>query len=382
MRAILASVVLSACCLSSRVHAQDTPVHAQETHDTIATPAFDAAAVVLVGAAYASPTSAELQRVVGELLEREGVVPTFQRAEHFDPQSLLAEPDGDTRVRVFITLPSRDLARLYIRGPHGQRFLLRELTLRNGLDELGRESIAHVIATSTHALLHSTAGIDRAAVRADLSRQGVVEPTVATVATVATDTSSRDQATHASSRPTSIGVELGLRDVVGWSGKALGPRWGAGLELGVRESFSDALSFRQRLVFEHSAQQSLDLPELLAFVGASAVRIGQDVALSAGVHRASIGVAAGVDVLRLTPKRARDRSWALAKPYTEILPMLRGELRYDLALSSVFAALSVFVDVTLSELRLQVRDGAQLRNVAHVPQVMPGIALSLGWRSD
>lgn len=336
----------------------------------------DAAEIVLVGAADAT----DLQRVVNELLTREGVDAVFQRAARFSPEALLAAPDRDRRVRVFITLPTPQLARLYMRGPYGQRFLLRELTLRNGIDELGRESIAHVAATSTHALLHSSIGIDRDAVRADLDRQGVEASSAPSAVTVVEQPADRD--TQPTDSPLSFGVYLGLRDSVRWTGSDLGVRWGAGAELGLSEQGSPQWMFRQRLVLEHAVAQSLDVPELLAYVRGSALRLGQDVALVSGVHRGVLGAAAGIDVLRITPQRAGDPSWSLTKAYTEVVPMMRVELRYELVLPWVFAALAIYGDVALRQLRLSVRDGTQERSVAQAPWLSPGLALSLGWHSD
>lgn len=364
MRRLLLGVLIGACVLS--LHGL---VHGQAAEE-------DAAEIVLVGAA----DSTDLQRVVNELLTREGVGAVFQRAERFSPEALLAAPDRDRRVRVFITLPTSQLARLYMRGPYGQRFLLRELTLRNGIDELGRESIAHVAATSTHALLHSSVGIDRDAVRADLDRQGV-DASSATGAVTVTEPAAVN-ATQATDSPLAFGIYVGLRDAVRWTGSDLGVRWGAGGELGLSEQGSPHWMFRQRLVLEHAVAQSLDVVELLSYVRGTALRLGQDVALVSGVHRGVLGVAAGVDVLRITPQRAGDPSWSLTKAYTDVVPVVRAELRYELALPWVFAALSVHADAALRSLRLSVRDGMQERAVAQVPWLSPGLALSLGWHSD
>ncbi len=338
--------------------------------------AGDAAEIVLVGA---DDADAQLQAVVSELLSREGVTAVFQHAERFVPEALLAAPDTDRRVRVFITLPSPELARLYLRGPYGRRFLLRDLTLRNGVDELGRESIAHVVATSTHALLHSTAGIDRDAVRADLDRQGVATDSNGEALLPPQD---QEVPIGVDAPGTTIGFSLGLRDIVRWSGSELGARWGAGVELGISEQASPAWLFRQRLVFEHAVSQSLQVPELLSYVRGSALRVGQDVALVSGAHRAVFGLLAGVDILRITPQRAGDPSWSLSGPYTEVVPTLRAELRYELLFRWLFAALSVSGDVALRSVRFRVRDGATERTVAQAAWLSPGLALTLGVRTS
>jgi hypothetical protein len=79
----------------------------------------DRAEIVLVGEACSEPL---LRLVLRELLERDGVSPRFTLAASFVAESLLAAPDADGGVRVFVTLPDQELARLYLRGPFGRRF--------------------------------------------------------------------------------------------------------------------------------------------------------------------------------------------------------------------------------------------------------------------
>ena len=123
------------------------------------------ALVVLVGEAAKSD---KLTAVLSELLERERVALEFERKSRFRPSALLASSGGDSRVWVFISSTKR-VAKLYFRGPFGNRFLLRKLELQNGLDEVGRELIAQVVETSILTLLRSEAGLSREQMKAGIS---------------------------------------------------------------------------------------------------------------------------------------------------------------------------------------------------------------------
>ena len=111
------------------------------------------ALVVLIGNA---GTSEGLRSVLSELLERQGVAVEYEERAHFSPSALLSE-SRDTRVWVFVSQSGSRVAKLYFRGPSGARFLLRQLELKNGLDEVGRELIGQVVETSTVALSGVTA---------------------------------------------------------------------------------------------------------------------------------------------------------------------------------------------------------------------------------
>jgi hypothetical protein len=67
-------------------------------------------------------------------------------------QVLGSAPDTQT-LRIWVVLINSRQARLYFADPAGQRFLLRDVPLRDGLDELGRERLAQVLATSAQAFV-------------------------------------------------------------------------------------------------------------------------------------------------------------------------------------------------------------------------------------
>lgn len=84
--------------------------------------------------------------------------------EHWDLAELLGGgSEAEGVVVCWIDLSEPRKARLYFADPLRQRFLLRELSLPDGLSELGREAVAQVLSMSVAALLEdSRAGISRA----------------------------------------------------------------------------------------------------------------------------------------------------------------------------------------------------------------------------
>jgi hypothetical protein len=88
---------------------------------------------------------------------------SFRIEPAFDHRRLLDAPSGESMasVRAFIVLwPER--ADLYFADRAGERFLVREVTLPNGLDAVGREAVSQVLALSVVALLEDRrAGMSR-----------------------------------------------------------------------------------------------------------------------------------------------------------------------------------------------------------------------------
>lgn len=328
------------------------------------------AQIFLVGAVREAP---ELTAVIAELLQRDGVVPEFVAADAFDSERLLAEPDADGRVYVFVTVPAPEQARLYLRGPRGRRFLLRELALRAGLDELGCESIAQVVASATQALLHSGAGIEREELRASLAREQPPAPPALPPAPVA-------PAPLPAAEKTALSFALSARASAAYSGAALRARWGGGAELALAQHLRP-LIVRERLVFEQYAAQTLDSDELRAEVRYSALRLSVDLGGARGPHALFGGLGAGVDLVAVDPERAPDDSWNLSKKHLDALPMLRAELRYERSFSWLLLSVSAYADVVLGDNRFKLQDGASERSVAHPWHVLPGLALGLGWQS-
>jgi hypothetical protein len=64
---------------------------------------------------------------------------------------VLAKSAEPRLLRIWLVLLTPSLARIYFAEAKGERFLVRDVPLRNGLDEFGRENVAQVVVTTASA---------------------------------------------------------------------------------------------------------------------------------------------------------------------------------------------------------------------------------------
>jgi hypothetical protein len=343
-----------------------TNVAAEEEPSQLKTRPAANALVVLVGRVAQRP---ELAPLLLEFLERAGVSARAELRTSFELSTLWTDTELNTGVRVFITSSDDDAVRLYFRGPFGQRFLARDLVLSGGLDEVGRETIAVVLETSVLALLHSQVGLDREAAKLVFAPGApVVTPPRPAVSAPMPD-----------ARSANIEYELAARGVCAWTGGGLGAALGFGAELG-RSVRSEVVFHRERLAFEYRMEQSLRTPIVTASLAAVVLRGGIDLGARSAAHAAAFGLSIGADVVRITPKHS-DPSWRLDSPRTDLVPMVRAELRYELALSTLLLTVAALADISLVDTHYDAQDGPISRRAATPWPVRPGMALTVGGQS-
>jgi hypothetical protein len=340
------------------------------------------ALVVLVGEA---AKSQGLTAVLSELLGREHVALEFERKTRFRPSAILASSQGDSRVWVFISSTQR-VAKLYFRGPFGNRFLLRKLELQRGLDEVGRELIAQVVETSVLTLLRSEAGLSREQVKADLadtseprdensSEDALPAAEDGAIVAQPAPPPPADEPAKAA-RPT---LELAARGVFKWTGSDLGADHGVGAETGFGYHFPTRLFLRARLVFEYGFGQEITTPALSATVHTTAFRGGIDVGSAFGMSALAFGIALGADRVRIEPETAFDASLVLTEDESSTIAVIRLEARYELTAGIFQMAAGVFADVPLVDTHYDVRGNGGLERIAEPWAVRPGALLTLGF---
>jgi hypothetical protein len=362
MRALL---VLAFTALTAPAFAQSAAPEA---------PPSQLAVVVLTGEASGNTA---LSDVISELLLRQGVEPQVESQAQFSPDAFLDSNPRDARSYAFVSVRSRDRAKLYFRGPHGQRFLLRELSLRDGLDELGRELIARVVETSMVALLDSREGVSQAEARAELAKDPEPAPTESGSAPTPVASSAPEPGPEPAPVRASLSPLFALRAVGHYTGPDLGPRFALGLEAGVRYSAPRWPKLGARLSFEAALPQELDADEAEATLLTFPIRAGLELGTSFDLFFA---LSAGVDIVHLNPERASSSELTPNDASTELTPVGRTEIRYELALSSSLSlALVALADVPLTTTRYDViQDGAR-NTLARPWAVQPGLAIGLGF---
>lgn len=331
---------------------------------------------------------AELRALLRELLERQHIACEFSEVRSFDPNLLFTAPAHDRGVQTFVVLSERG-ARLYFRGPGGQRFLLRRLALPNGLDEVGRELVAQVVESSTRALLHSNEGLDRAQASREIEREIEREREREHEHEYAESRVLPSPATEPRSTPnrrapsddtkTRLTLSLGARYVASYAGSPGGLVHGPGLELGFTHHERWLLRWRASadLLFE----RTLELDGLVATEQGTALRSAVDFGgpLATGSPwRASLGLGGGVDIVRFVPKRSSGPEWSLASDSTSIVAVLRPELRLELLTPPFMLTLGAWLDVPLTDTHYDVIEGDSRRTIAAPWPIKPGALLGIG----
>jgi hypothetical protein len=360
----MAALVIATAGSASARHSDDPsdPTSAAPGAETVASHAT----VVLVGDIREGD---ELVLLLRELLGRQGVACEFSETARFDPDALFAESEAEAKVRVFIRLAEGGRARLYFRGPSGERFLLRTIALPSGLDEVGRELVGQVVESSVVTLLRSSSGLSREEASAEVARETVTEPPPTRARTPPPESRKSSERT--------FGFSLALRYALESFGPDLGLAHGPGLELGV--GTLGAIRLRGRVSGEWFFDQTVDTPELEATVKTRPLRAGVDVGFRlAAVHLLALGVSAGVDLSRAEPGAPRSDDVTPGESQSSLVPMLRPELRYELGARGVVGSASAFVDMSLARTHYDLLENGGPVRVATPWLVRPGGALLVG----
>jgi hypothetical protein len=373
------------------------------------------AVVVLLGDTRDRP---DLAAVLSELLQRQDVDVRFERQEKLDTGELLAGKN-DRAVRIFVELRGPNEAALYFRSPRARRYLLRRLELRDGLDEVGRELIAQVVASSVDSLLRSSEGMTRSEMRAALARDRAAaaastprpqdvaprapeKPPVAVAPAAAPAPAARPagsappDATHAAAaappattiaaaaRPPARGGGrwngwVGARYAYSWGGPDLGAGHGPGVEIGLQRQGATQLG--ARLSAERWFAGSVPTTYVDTDLQISPVCLLLDFGLPLSPTRSfSVGVGGGVNVTRVTPGMVYDPAVAATAPQWNVAPIARGELRYEMGGVTWRVSAVMMADVSIYDTHFDINRGGMTERAATPWRVRPGGALILAWR--
>jgi hypothetical protein len=379
-----ASAGLVALALIAAVHEagadEPGPVAAETETGPPGEPAPGAprAVVTLVGA---GEQTAELAALLRELLERDGVAVTLVPRTRFNPREVLVGGDADASVAVFVDLSDPRTARLYFRGPRAERFLLRQVPLASGMDDVAREQLGQVIEAATTSLFASAAGLSREQARVAIEHEN--PPAQRPVPHAAPPAPARAPAVAPARAPApaSPGLEprVGVRYGFELPGGALDVRHGPGLELGLERRA--ALVIGGGLTLERSFAQAVRVAELQASQQVDGARLGLRGGIRVATHHVfSLELAAGIDAARLEPGAARSAGVTPAAPSTHVTPVLRSEIRYELAFSHWTLAALVLADIALQKTHFDLASGGTPQRLRSVSTLRPGAALALGWR--
>jgi len=128
-------------------------------------PAWSALAridVTLVGEA---AQAKQMNALLSSWLSAEPAQITIDQTTRLRAEDVLNAANEPGTLRIWLVLASRQRARLYFADPNDRRYLVRDLPLHDGLDELGREQLAQVLMSSIQAFRDRTASSSPAEVQ-------------------------------------------------------------------------------------------------------------------------------------------------------------------------------------------------------------------------
>jgi hypothetical protein len=330
--------------------------------------------VVLVGIV---GHSAALTQGIGDLLRARGINLRFSRQDQLTEQDLLGQQRARDpgRATIWITLPRPDLARLVLADPEFQRFLVREIPLPHGIDELGRESIGQVVESSSLALLQGATGMSRSEVRLALGEEfkpaanppGQPSPSPA-------EPPPRDRPGRA------LRLRLGATYGLGWSGSAFGLLHGpgilSGLEfVGPRDSLTLTAAFEWHLG-QHYRTSEIEL-EVQSNAGWLLLGWRKPVREPTSLLAA---LGPGLDLTRVVPRAVPGGAADAVPSYLHPTPWVRAELGFEWGDSPLVLQLLAVTDVSITRTHYDIDRGGSAARVATPWFIRPGVTAAGVWR--
>ena len=345
--------------------AQTPPPSAPRSTTSPASPTVE---VVLVGTADSEP----LAQLVQATLAREGVATQVAQAPALRETDLLDPParTGGPTTRIWIDLVDSKLARLYFADISLGRYLVRDVPLRSGLDELGRERIAQVIETSTLALLSGEPAMNREQFESSLQ---TLEASSRTRSETDREPPPDPPPARHPMKPT-----LGLAYQCYWTGSELGLMHGPALRAGLvrpleRGSFSGTVVVAPSLPQVHQEEgvevrvQSTALRLLLG--GAWPIQRGWSWSARAG---------GGLSLSYISP-RGIDEGWVEEPTRSNATPWLQAELGVDWALSRWVVSAAFASQLSLADTHYDHVRGAEQERLFTPWVLQPGGVVGLTW---
>lgn len=303
--------------------------------------------------------------VIGEWLAREGMAVSWSFPSRFLVEHLFA-PAQDIAIEAWIDLSSPEQVHLYFRDATSKWFVIRAVRLANGLDEVGREQIGHVVSSAVIALAAGAEG----ALHEEGARMALhaLPPPSVVVATPPRDGKPGLRLElaglgcvqiHARDKPTTEAVALSLT-------LARGPRWGPG-----RGSPGAWLGLRYQIpVTSQAGPVSVDLSTVslrsgLLWEVRGLRAVSFRLALGGGVDRVQYQPAGDTTVLALAPA---SHFW---------LPMASLWAGCEVRLvEHVGLDIRVFADLAMARVHYDVDDPGGSQVEALTPyRLRPGLAL-------
>ena len=241
---LVASIVLNATPASAENAAAVSALPSNDVGVGVYGPARNATTRANVFFVGVNEDCTALAQTISDLLLAHNILAHFEYRPELTERDLSVKGTMSPREQaaVWVLLPKPETVQLVFADPNLQRFLVRELPLRRGLDDFGRESVAQVVESSLLVLLEGRTGMSRADVQVALG------PYLATYSSHPSTAPPQHGQPPPEGRARPSPRRAGLRHRLGASyglqltGSALGPQQGPGVVSGLEwDRLSDAL---------------------------------------------------------------------------------------------------------------------------------------------
>jgi hypothetical protein len=340
----------------------------------------------------------ELERVLREFLLPHRLNPTFESRATLTRLDALGE-SASAGPRVFVELVSAERARLVLSDERRGRYLLRDVPLPNGLDEVGRETLAQVIESSLVALQGQAKALSREELNRLLTGEAAFGPSqsppnaaipeqdaalpVLDAPPVAPAPAAL-KATHepAPSGPNRSRIQLAGAYTAHWSGPELGLLHGPALRLewesalGAESSWFAAATGELRWDQRYqSALVDVDVASRAAWLTGGIEHTWR------GQLRWLAGVGVGIDWAVIQPRYVEGGLSRVLPETSDTAVWLRAELGVERRFGSVHLALSLLTDVSSLDTHYDVRRAGRAQRLVTPWRVRPGVRVAVGWGS-
>jgi hypothetical protein len=293
---------------------------------------------------------------------------------------------------------SAERARLVLSDERRGRYLLRDVPLPNGLDEVGRETLAQVIESSLVALQGQTKALSRHELNRLLTGEAAFVPTEsASSAEIPSKDVARPvrekspvgsapaapKATHEPA-PSALRSRIQLAGAYStqWSGPELGALHGPALRLEWERARGAESSWFAAATGELRWDQSYESSLVDVAVASRAAWLTGGIKHTwRGELRMLAGLGLGVDWAVIQPRDVEGGLSRVLPETSDTTMWLRAELGLERRLGSVQLALSLLTDVSTLDTHYDVRRTGRAERLVTPWRVRPGLRVAVGWGS-
>jgi hypothetical protein len=307
-----------------------------------------------------------------EPLAKLGVIQHAVRVDRIELTEIVA-PKAPFATRaimhLWVDILTPGMATLYMADADWERVLVRRVALPNGLDEVGREALAYIVKNAVGAMLGGAKiGVSRDEAKATLTPDdGTPDHEAA-----ADERDLQARRAAAASRPI---LGFGLAYQAQTVSEALPVSQGPGVSLLLADT---KLRYAAWITGAYRMPSDIETPALDIRMRSLAVRTGGGWGVRLGPPWfAMIGLAAGMDIVRVDSELRSGQEGRLSPSITSLSPTVGPVLALGVAMHQTLVVLQAGLDVDLARTRYLVHTDGASAYVLSPWALRPGLTLSM-----